>query len=225
MSNIPRHIGIIMDGNGRWAQQRDKPRFRGHEQGIEQIRGILGFAARHTDIEAVTLYAFSTENWRRPKLEVDFLMKLFSRYLKNEVSFFVKHNVRFIAIGNLKQFSASLQKQIKAIEDKTAHCTALTQYMALNYGAHDEIVRAANALVEQGESITKESLQDALDIALPVDLLIRTGGDQRLSNFLLWQAAYAELVFTPTLWPDFTPEEFADILGRFQSVDRRFGGV
>jgi len=225
MSNIPHHIAIIMDGNGRWAQQRRLPRVKGHERGAEVIREIMIHAAGQNDIKIMTLYAFSTENWKRPKLEVDFLMRLLSKYLKHELPFYLEHNVRFKAIGDLSKFSTTLQKLIRTTEENTAHLTGLTQQIALNYGAKDEIVRAVGSLRDAGEPITPEALTNAMDCPTDVDLLIRTGGDHRLSNFLLWQAAYAELFFTKTLWPDFTVEELQEIIGQFISIERRFGGL
>ena len=225
MSNLPRHVAIIMDGNGRWAQQRELARIRGHERGAEIVREIMTFAARHDEIEVLTLYAFSTENWKRPKAEVEFLMKLLSRYLKKEQHVYLENNVCFHAIGDLSRFSSGLQKLIRETEAKTAHCDGLQHYLALNYGARDEIVRAARTLQERGDAITTETLGDALDAREAVDLLIRTGGDHRLSNFLLWQAAYAELFFTRTLWPDFTAQELQSIIDEFKAVERRFGGL
>ncbi len=225
MSNLPRHVAIIMDGNGRWAQQRGQARIRGHERGAEVVRDVMTFAARHDEIEALTLYAFSTENWKRPKAEVEFLMKLLGRYLKKELDVYLKNNVRFHAIGDLSKFSDTLRGLIERTEKATRHCTGLRHNLALNYGAKDEIVRAANTLEKRGDAITVESLEAALDAPESVDLLVRTGGDHRLSNFLLWQCAYAELFFTRTLWPDFTPQELQSIIHQFKSVERRFGGL
>ncbi len=225
MSNLPRHVAIIMDGNGRWAQQKDQPRVKGHERGAEVVREIMTFAARHDEIESLTLYAFSTENWKRPKMEVEFLMKLLARYLKKELHVYLDNNVRFRAIGDLSRFSPSLRELIVATEEKTAACTGLQHYLALNYGSKNEIVRAVQHLNETGTPVTEAALEAALDLPAAIDLLIRTGGDQRLSNFLLWQAAYAELFFTRTLWPDFTPHELQSIINRFKSVERRFGGI
>jgi len=225
MSNVPNHIAIIMDGNGRWAKQRRMPRVKGHERGASIIREMMIYASKQPDISVLTLYAFSTENWKRPKLEVDFLMKLLASYLKKELPYYFEYNVRFKAIGDLSMFSPSLRKLIKETEEKTAHLTGLTQQIALNYGAKDEIIRAIHHLQEAGTEITSENLSGALDSTTDVDLLIRTGGDHRLSNFLLWQAAYAELFFTQTLWPDFTIVELQEILAQFKSVERRFGGL
>lgn len=214
-----------MDGNGRWAQERGQKRVKGHEQGAEVVRNITTYCSDHPQIQRLTLYAFSTENWKRPKLEVEFLMQLLDRYLKNELPEYLRNNVKFQPIGDLSRFSKSLQKTIKKIEDATAHCDGLIQRLALNYGSQDEIVRAVNSLIDAGTAVTEKSLSEALDCTCEVDLLIRTGGDHRLSNFLLWQAAYAELFFTNTLWPDFTPDELDKIIAKFTKVERRFGGL
>lgn len=225
MNNLPSHIAIIMDGNGRWAKVQGKNRTYGHEKGAETVRSITTYCAKNTEIERLTLYAFSTENWKRPKLEVEFLMKLLDKYLKNELPTYLEGNIRFEPIGDISAFSPSLQNTIRHVHEATAHCTGLVQSLALNYGGRDEIVRAVNALNAHGTPITTESLTHALDLEHDVDLLIRTGGDQRLSNFLLWQAAYAELFFTDTLWPDFGPEELVEIIEKFKTVERRFGGI
>lgn len=224
MSNHPRHIAIIMDGNGRWAEAQGKSRTFGHEKGAETVRAITTYCGAHSDIERLTLYAFSTENWKRPKIEVEFLMKLLERYLKSERSTYLEGNIRFEPIGDLSIFSKSLRNVIDDVQAATIHCNGLTQCLALNYGGRDEIVRAANALRDKGE-ITVESLSAQLDCSHDVDLLIRTGGDHRLSNFLLWQAAYAELFFTKTLWPEFTTDELETIIKKFKTVERRFGGL
>lgn len=225
MSNRPRHIAIIMDGNGRWAQAQGKNRTSGHEKGAETVREITAFCSKHSEIERLTLYAFSTENWKRPKLEVEFLMKLLEKYLKNELKSYLSENIRFEPIGDISHFSSSLRRTIEHIRSETAHCTGLVQSLALNYGGRDEIVRAANRLVSQNAPITSETLEKLLDTPENVDLLIRTGGDHRLSNFLLWQSAYAELFFTDTLWPDFTSAELEGIIQKFKTVERRFGGL
>lgn len=224
MSNLPKHIAIIMDGNGRWAQAQGKNRTYGHERGAESVRAITTYCAKHPDIERLTLYAFSTENWKRPKIEVEFLMKLLERYLKSEHSTYLEGNIRFEPIGDLSIFSKSLRSVIDDVQNATAQCSGLTQCLALNYGGRDEIIRAANALRENGP-LSVESLSLALDCTHDVDLLIRTGGDHRLSNFMLWQAAYAELFFTKTLWPEFTTDELESIIKKFRSVERRFGGL
>jgi undecaprenyl diphosphate synthase len=224
--NLPKHIAIIMDGNGRWAKERDLKRTAGHEEGARVVRNITIHCAK-IGIKYLTLYAFSTENWTRPKLEVEFLMKLLEKYLKNELNTFLQNNIRFKAIGDLDKFSKSLQNIIKEIEEKTAKNSALTQVLALNYGSKDEIIRAIKKLNEKNLEVNEQNFESCLDTYfMPnVDLLIRTSGEVRLSNYLLWQNAYAEMFFTPTLWPDFKADELDDILSDFIKRERRFGGV
>ena len=214
-----------MDGNGRWAELQNKKRVKGHEAGARIVKEITTYCANNAEIERLTLYAFSTENWKRPRLEVEFLMKLLDNYLKNELKVYLESNVRFEPIGDIRAFSKSLQKTIQMVQEKTAHCDGLVQSLALNYGAQDEIIRAVNRLRSVDSDITTQMLSNALDCKHNVDLLIRTGGDKRLSNFLLWQAAYAELFFVDTLWPDFTPKELEKIIKKFKKVERRFGGL
>jgi undecaprenyl diphosphate synthase len=223
--NEVKHIAIIMDGNGRWAELQGKKRVKGHEAGAKVVKEITKFCSKDKDIERLTLYAFSTENWKRPRLEVEFLMKLLEQYLKSELQDYLDNNVRFEPIGDIRAFSKSLQKTIKEIEEKTAHCDGLVQSLALNYGAQDEILRTVNRLKNIEGEITQEMFGNALDCKSDVDLLIRTGGDHRLSNFLLWQVAYAELFFSDTLWPDFTTTELEKIIQDFTGIERRFGGI
>lgn len=223
--NNATHIAIIMDGNGRWAELQGKKRVKGHEEGAKVVKAITTYCSHSKEIEYLTLYAFSTENWKRPRLEVEFLMKLLDNYLKKELQTYLELNVRFEPVGDIRAFSKSLQKTIRMIEEKTAHCDGLVQYLALNYGAQDEIIRAVNKLKNIEGNITTEMLSNQLDCKHAVDLLIRTGGDHRLSNFLLWQSAYAELFFTETLWPDFTPKDLEKIIKKFTKVERRFGGL
>ncbi len=223
--NEAKHIAIIMDGNGRWAELQDKKRVKGHEEGAKVVKEITTYCSNNPEIERLTLYAFSTENWKRPRLEVEFLMKLLERYLKNELPIYLKNNVRFEPIGDIRAFSKSLIKTIKDVKDATAHCDGLVQSLALNYGAQDEIIRAINKIKSCKDDITEVMLSNALDCKHSVDLLIRTGGDKRLSNFLLWQAAYAELFFIDTLWPDFTPDDLEKIIKKFIKIERRFGGL
>ena len=228
MSNntIPSHIAIIMDGNGRWAKERGLNRTAGHEEGAKTVRKITQYCS-DIGIKYLTLYAFSTENWERPKLEVEFLMKLLERYLKKELEVYLKNNIRFKAIGDLSRFSKSLQKTIFETQDKTANCSGLTQVLALNYGSKNEIIRAVKKLNEQSLEVTEENLESCLDTAGmgDVDVLIRTSGEVRLSNYLLWQNAYAEMFFTQTYWPDFNESELDDILSDFAKRERRFGGI
>ena len=224
--NTPSHIAMIMDGNGRWAKERGLNRTAGHEEGAKVVREITKYCS-NIDIKYLTLYAFSTENWQRPKLEVEFLMKLLDRYFKKELPVYLQNNVKFKAIGDLSRFSKNLQKTIKNVEEKTAHCTGLTQVLALNYGSKDEIIRAVKKLNEKKLEVTEENLESCLDTAgMPnVDILIRTSGEVRLSNYLLWQNAYAEMFFTQTYWPDFNSNELDDILSDFNNRERRFGGI
>jgi len=223
--NRAKHIAIIMDGNGRWAEKQGLKRVKGHEAGSEVVRTITEYCAADSEIERLTLYAFSTENWKRPRLEVEFLMKLLDKYLIKELDTYVKNNIRFEPIGDLRAFSKKLQKTINIVKEKTAHCDGLVQSLALNYGAQDEMLRAINTLKKSPNDITIEMMSNELDCKHDVDLLIRTGGDHRLSNFLLWQSAYAELFFCDTLWPDFTSKELDKIIKKFTKVERRFGGL
>jgi undecaprenyl diphosphate synthase len=220
------HLAIIMDGNGRWAKRQGKERSYGHKEGAKKVREITKYAAK-MGIKYLTLYAFSTENWNRPKAEVSVLMKLLSKYLRSEIPTLLENNIRFDVIGDTSKFSVALQKEIASTKEATKHCTGLTQVLAINYGAQDEIVRAVNKLLHVRGEITKEALENTLDTAgmPPVDLLLRTGGDCRLSNFLLWQAAYAELFFSKTLWPEFSVGELETIVSEYQQTERRFGGV
>ena len=226
MSNIPNHIAIIMDGNGRWAKEQNLKRTAGHEEGAKVVREITTHCS-DIGVKYLTLYAFSTENWTRPRLEVEFLMKLLQRYFISELPIYLKNNVKFKAIGDLSKFSKKLQKIIKDTEDKTAHCTGLTQILALNYGSRDEITRAVKRLNDQNLEVTEDNINSCLDTAnIPdVDLLIRTSGEIRVSNYLLWQIAYAEMFFTQTYWPEFTPNELDDIISDFGNRNRRFGGI
>jgi undecaprenyl diphosphate synthase len=222
-----KHIAIIMDGNGRWAKKQGLSRSKGHEAGAESIRDITTYCASHESIKSATFYAFSTENWKRPKLEVDFLMKLLDRYLKKSLSTYQEYGIRFQAIGDMSAFSKSLQKRIKETETLTKDNTNLTQVLALNYGGRAEITMAVNKLIQEGKkSVTQEDISSALQTSYTdIDILIRTSGEERISNFLLWQISYAEFYFTPTLWPDFKPKELDEILHNFTQRHRRFGGL
>lgn len=227
-----RHAAIIMDGNGRWAAKRGVPRFVGHKQGVEAVRTTVR-AARDLGLEALTLYAFSSENWKRPEDEVSDLMGLLRHFIRSDVDEFIANNVRLTIIGNYRVLAPDLVEMIDDVVARTAHNDGTTLAIALNYGAQDELVRAARALAHaaaRGE-IDPEAIEAAhVDAALdtsglpPLDLLIRTSGEQRLSNFLLWQAAYAELYFTETLWPDFDGASLEAALQAFASRERRFGG-
>ena len=219
------HLAIIMDGNGRWAKKRGLKRIEGHKKGAEVVKEITTYCANNPEISVLTLYAFSTENWKRPKMEVEFLMKLLDNWLKKELETYMKNNVKFETIGDISKFSDKLKKRIKYTKEQTKNNTKLTQVLALNYGSKNEITRAVKRLISSNEEITEENIQKNLDISRDVDLLIRTSGEIRLSNFLLWQCAYAEMFFTNTLWPDFTTEELDKIIKAFHLRERRFGGI
>ncbi|MGM0480638.1 MAG: polyprenyl diphosphate synthase [Pseudomonadota bacterium] len=228
---VPKHVAIIMDGNGRWAKQRGKLRTFGHKAGAEAVRRAVAFARRN-GIGSLTLFAFSSENWRRPEKEVSVLMDLFMTVLKREMKKLDENDIKLTIIGDKSRFSERLQQRIAEAEGKTAKNTSLTLNVAANYGGQWDITQAAQALakqVEEGqltsEQITPERLAGQLqlaDQAVP-DLLIRTGGECRISNFLLWQAAYAELYFTPVLWPDFDDDVFVQAISEFAQRERRFG--
>ena len=223
---LPTHIAMIMDGNGRWAKERGLNRTAGHKEGAETVRKITSHCAK-IDIKYLTLYAFSTENWSRPKLEVEYLMKLLDSYLKKELDFFLQNNVKLKVIGDATRFSKKLQQTILNTIEKTKNCTGLTQVLALNYGSKDEILRAIKKLNDQDLEVSEENFDKCLDTKdIPnVDILIRTSGEVRLSNFLLWQVAYAEMFFTQTYWPDFNEIELDDIISDYMNRERRFGGV
>jgi undecaprenyl diphosphate synthase len=229
--SLPRHVAIIMDGNGRWAQAKGKPRVFGHKKGVESVRNAVKFC-RQLNIESLTLFAFSSENWRRPEQEVTTLMELFMFVLTNEVKKLDKNNVKLKVIGDINRFSEKLQKSVVKAEQMTENNTGLTLNVAANYGGQWDIAQAAKQLakqVERGELCADDIDENALSQYIsmneqaPLDLLIRTGGDLRISNFLLWQAAYAELYFTETLWPDFNEQAFADAIACYVSRERRFG--
>jgi undecaprenyl diphosphate synthase len=213
-----------MDGNGRWAKKRLLPRVAGHKAGVEVVRKIVR-AAGDLGLECLTLYAFSSENWRRPEEEVSDLMGLMKRFIVSDLEDFAASGIKLKVIGDVSRFDAEAQAMIADAVARTAGGTR-TLAVALGYGAQDEIVRAARAAAADGE-ITAEGIASHLDTAdlPPLDLLIRTSGEVRLSNFLLWQAAYAEMMFVDTLWPDFSPEHLAAALADFQRRERRFGGL
>jgi undecaprenyl diphosphate synthase len=214
-----------MDGNGRWATKQGKSRVEGHRVGSEVVRELTIFASKESRVKTLTLYAFSTENWKRPKHEVEFLMRLLGNYLDKELDTYLENGVKFRAVGDISKFSSKLQNSIQNLEEKTQHLTSLTQNLALNYGGKDDIVRSVKRVLKSGDEVSEESIEKNLDVSYPIDIFIRTGGDSRVSNFLLWQISYAELFFTNTLFPDFTKEEFLNILNRFETIHRRFGGL
>jgi undecaprenyl diphosphate synthase len=225
-NNTLKNLAIIMDGNGRWAQARGLKRTKGHEKGADVIRDITRYCALHPTMESVTLYAFSTDNWKRPQYEVNFLMTLLENWMRQEVAIYHEYGVKFETVGNIAGFSPKLQETIAFLKKETAHYTNITQVLALNYGSREEIAKAASRLAERNEEITEESLGEELNTPYSeIDVLIRTSGEQRLSNFLLWQLNYAEFFFTDTLWPDFTPAELDNIVRQYLHRDRRFGGV
>lgn len=219
------HLAIIMDGNGRWGEKHSGNRIDGHRVGSEVVREITTFSANHKNIDELTLYAFSTENWQRPKLEVDFLMTLLAKYLDSELDTYLKNGVRFRAVGDISRFSNKLQKSIFKLEEDTKNEKSLIQNLAINYGSKNEIVRSIKKLIENGDEVSENNISKYLDVPNPVDLLIRTGGDSRISNFLLWQLSYTELRFSNTLWPDFSINELKNILDDFYKTNRKFGGI
>lgn len=228
-STLPIHIGIIMDGNGRWAKLRNLPRTKGHREGLDVAKQIVK-AASDLGIKFVTLYTFSTENWKRTQEEVGYLMTLIKKHLSSEFNFYKENKIRIEHIGDITALPMDVQTEIKNAKNDTKDFTGTTVLLAINYGGKDEIIRGIKKLADQKKdfsSITEQDLSLALDTKnIPdVDLLIRTGGELRLSNFLLWQAAYAELIFTDTLWPDYTKEEFIKNIQTFQHRTRRFGGI
>lgn len=225
--NSIKHLAIIMDGNGRWAKEKGLPRTSGHKQGAEIIRDITVYGSNHKELETITFYAFSTENWKRPKLEVEFLMKMLYQYLENELKTYQENGVKFLAIGGISTFSKKLQTQIKKTEEVTKNNTKLTQILALNYGGRAEITSTVNKLIKEGKTtITEEDISKNLQTPYSdIDLLVRTSGEERISNFLLWQLSYSEFYFTPTLWPDFSSKELDKIIENYKTRTRRFGGV
>jgi undecaprenyl diphosphate synthase len=231
-ANVPRHIAIIMDGNGRWASARGLPRAAGHRQGAEAARKVLR-AAGEAGVECLTLYAFSSENWRRPKTEIADLMGLLRYYIKAELDSLHREGVRLKIIGDHKAFPADVAKLIDHAVERTAANDRIILAIALNYGARAELTKAVRSLAARAaggsldpEAIGEEDIDAALDTAglPPLDLLIRTSGERRLSNFLLWQSAYAELLFVDTLWPDFDGESLRSAIADFGGRERRFGG-
>lgn len=228
----PRHVAIIMDGNGRWAQARGLPRTEGHRRGVEALRKTVR-AASDMGISYLTVFSFSTENWNRPAMEVSFLIALFKRFVRNDLAELHASNVRVRMIGDRATTPPDIVEMIVQAEDLTKDNTALTLVIAFNYGSRDEVVRATSRLIEarlaSGDQspVTSAELSTHLDTAdIPdPDLVIRTSGEIRLSNFLMWQCAYSELVFTPVLWPDFDQHALESAVGEFRMRDRRFGGL
>ena len=232
LQRLPRHIAVIMDGNGRWAQKRHLPRVAGHRAGTQSARTTIETCAR-LHIEALTLYAFSVENWRRPKAEIEFLMELLREYLRKEMPLIQKNNIRMRFLGRPHELPAAVQRDTRAATEETARNTGMILSIALNYGGRAEIVDALNSILAERnghatvQPVTEELLARHLYTAeLPdPDLLIRTSGEMRVSNFLLWQIAYAEIFVTETLWPDFNRARLLEALLDFQKRERRYGGI
>lgn len=228
-SRLPRHVAIIMDGNGRWARQRRLPRVAGHRAGIDAVRETVEVSAR-LGLEVLTLYAFSQENWKRPRAEVEFLMNLLKEFVRKEVRTLDENDIRFGVIGRVADLSAAVRKELDQALRATHDNRGLLFQVALSYGGRAEIVDACRALIREGvapDAVTEETIGRHLYTAgLPEpDLLIRTSGEMRVSNFLLWQIAYAELWVTPTLWPDFRTKDLLRALVDFQGRERRYGGL
>jgi len=233
LTRLPRHVAIIMDGNGRWAQRRGLTRMEGHKRGKDSVRAVVE-TSRRLGIEYLSLFAFSTENWARPRREVEALMRLLRRYLRTELQRMMKNEVRLLAIGDLKRLPPTLQHELQATIDATRHNQRLTVLLAVSYGGQEDILQAARALaqaVREGRlrpgDITEQIFRTHLSTAgIPdPDLLIRTSGEMRLSNFFLWQSAYTEIYVTNTLWPDFREPEYLTALAHYQQRERRFGRV
>ena len=225
--NLPLHVAITMDGNGRWAQQRKLPRTSGHDEGLKTAKRIVK-AASDIGIKYLTLYVFSTENWKRAEQEVGFLLNLIHTHLCAELDFYRENKIRVRHIGNFEALPASVQKDIKEAIEDTATFTGMTVNLAINYGGRDEIIRGIKNIVNNkvpADQIDEKLFSSYLDMneCTDVDLLIRTGGEQRLSNYLLWHVAYAEQIYTDTLWPDYSNEEFYSHIKAFETRNRRFG--
>lgn len=231
-ARLPRHVAVIMDGNGRWAQKRHLPRIAGHRAGTQSARTTIETCAR-LKIEALTLYAFSVENWRRPQTEIDFLMALLREYLRKEMPLIQKNEIRMRFLGRVEELPAGVQKDVREAMEKTAGNRGMVLCIALNYGGRAEIVDAMNAVIAErhGEGAPKRITEEQLSRHLYTeglpdpDLLIRTSGEMRVSNFLLWQIAYSEIFVTETLWPDFNRARLLEALVEFQKRERRYGGI
>ena len=234
-TTLPIHIGIIMDGNGRWAKAQGLPRTAGHKEGLTAAKRTVKAAAA-VGIKYLTLYTFSTENWRRAEEEVSFLMRLIQQHLRKEYDFYRENKIRVVHSGELTDLPRFVRKEIHSVTQDTKDFQGMVLNLAINYGGRDEICRAANRFINSAwkknrhgkkPEITEESLRDNLDIPeIPeADLIIRTAGEQRISNFLLWQSAYAELFFSPTLWPDYGEKDLQEAIKSYQERERRFGGA
>ncbi len=223
---IPAHIAIIMDGNGRWARQRNLPRVAGHKEGVPAVRSTVETCAR-LGVGSLTLYAFSVENWKRPRMEVETLWRLLRIYLRAELALMMRHDIRFTAIGRLDALPAPVLSELDLVTRRTSANRGLRLNLAINYGGRAELVDAVKSLVDDGEEVTEDAISARLYTAgqPDPDLLIRTSGEMRISNFLLWQIAYAEMYLTETLWPDFTRAELLRAILDYQKRDRRYGGL
>lgn len=220
------HLGLIMDGNGRWATQRSLPRNKGHEEGILAVKRVI-LASIDLNIDYLTLYAFSTENWKRPENEVSFLMNAFEDRFSEGLQFFLDNDVKVRHRGDITKLPLNVQKALKLAIEKTKDCKSITVVFAINYGGQDEIVRAVNKLTKKNKEITISSIRESLDnpdIPDP-DMIVRSSGEKRLSNFMLWDSAYAELLFIDKLWPDWDKQEIAYCLEELSKRHRRFGGL
>jgi undecaprenyl diphosphate synthase len=231
LNRLPRHVAIIMDGNGRWAQKRKQPRLFGHKAGAQSVQNIVE-TCREIGIKYLTLYAFSSENWRRPEQEVNGLMTILKNYLESELPRMQKNDIRLMSIGDRQKLPLAVRESLEKVIKATSGNSKLTLNLALSYGGRDEIVRAVRAISTRcllgeitPEQVSDQTISENLDTCcMPdPDLLIRTGGEARLSNFLLWQVSYAEIYFTETMWPDFRKEVFLQALLEYQSRERRFG--
>jgi undecaprenyl diphosphate synthase len=231
---LPAHIAIIMDGNGRWARQRNLPRIMAHNAGVTAVRTTVESCAQ-LGVEALTLYAFSVENWKRPRHEIEGLWRLLRFYLRNELSTLMRNDIQFVAMGRLESLPDTVQSELQSVMNKTAANRGMRLNLAINYGGRTELIDAVNAIIENAKlegnldalEITEENIRSHLYTAglKDPDLLIRTSGEMRISNFLLWQIAYAELYVTDTLWPDFKRTDLLEAVFDFQNRERRFGGL
>ena len=227
MAENLKHLAIVMDGNGRWARNKGKPRMAGHTEGLKAVKKIVKTAS-DLGIPYITLYTFSTENWKRTEEEVGFLMGLIKKHLRAELDFYAENNLRVLHIGDIDGLPKDIAEELTAIKEKTAAYTGTSVVLAINYGGRNEIIRAIQKLKKDETADLTESLfSDKLDThgIPPVDLFIRTGGEKRLSNFLLWQSAYAELYFSDKLWPDWTPEDLRQAVNDYMHRERRYGSA
>lgn len=235
MIKYPKHLAVIMDGNGRWAEKRGRSRFWGHIKGTEVAQSIIEYCAKETKVEFLTLYAFSTENWSRPEEEVSFLFKLLERHLLKKRKKLIESNVQLKTIGDLEPLPNGLKEQIDSLSKETKENTGLNLTLALNYGGRQEIINSMNSLIKEAKDLSNETQFSEIDISRKIlsmggglpdpDLIIRTSGEKRISNFLLWQSAYSEFYFSDTLWPDFKTDDLEKAFLNFSNRERRFGGL